>query len=563
MTGRVYLVGAGPGDPGLLTARALELIAAADTILYDRLIPTAALDGARADAELLFVGKQGGGEAVPQERTSELLIDRARAERMVVRLKGGDPFVFGRGGEEALALRAAGIPYEIVPGVTAGVAAAAYAGIPVTHRGLAGAVALVTGHTREDMGGTENAEGREDAEDTGSTEVREDPEDTGSTGARESAEDTESTRGRGGTTEGRGEEETSPDAEASPGAGSGAGLDWPALAAFPGTLVFYMGVRRLPAIAESLIAAGRGRDEPAAVVERGTLPDQRTVTGTLATIAELASAACIRAPAITIVGPVTGLAGELHWRDPPPLAGVTVAVTRARTSASGLARRLESLGARVVQAPAIRTVPLPGPAPDLAPYDLLCLTSPAGVDALFERLRADGLDARALTGTRVAAIGPGTAEALAAHGISADVLPARAVAEGLVETLAQLHPPIARALIARAREGREVLPDALRARGAEVDVLALYETVAEAPPAHVLERALTAGYLTFTSASTVRFFLEAVGGGDRLSPDTRIVSIGPITSAALREQGLQPHVEAATHDIDGLVQALLADAPSR
>ena len=247
---------------------------------------------------------------------------------------------------------------------------------------------------------------------------------------------------------------------------------------------------------------------------------------------------------------------------------------------------MTSLGAHVVQAPVIRTVQLPGPLPDLAPYDLVCLTSPVGVDALFERLHAAGLDARALAGTRVAAIGPGTAGALAAHGVLADVVPERAVAEGLVEALrADLAPPVRRALIARASEGREVLPDALRARGAEVDMLALYDTVAEPPPPHVLREALAADYITFTSASTVRFFLRAAdgagaddageahpGGGDDqgaangragLSADTRIVSIGPITSAALREHGLEAHVEAATHDIDGLVRALLADADAR
>jgi uroporphyrinogen III methyltransferase/synthase len=489
--GRVHLVGAGPGDPGLLTARALELIASADTILYDRLIPAAALDGARADAELLFVGKEGGGDSVPQERTEELMIARARAGRMVVRLKGGDPFVFGRGGEEALRLRAADIPYEIVPGVTAGVAAAAYAGIPVTHRGRAIGVALITGH--EDPGKDETA------------------------------------------------------------------LDWPALAAFPGTLVFYMGIRRLPVIAQSLIIAGRSPREPAAIVERGTLPGQRTVTGTLATIAERARAEDVRAPAITVVGAVAELAGELSWLPPAPLAGVTVAVTRARAAASGLARRLESLGARVIQAPVIRTVPLPGPAPDPGSYDLVCLTSPVGVDMLFERLRADGLDARALAGTRMAAIGPGTADALAAHGIVADVVPERAVAEGLVTALGDLTPPVRRALIARASEGRDVLPEALRASGAEVDVLALYDTVADSPPAHVLQEALAADYLTFTSASTVRFFSQALAGAEP-SPDTRIVSIGPITSEALRERGLEPHVEASPHDIDGLVQTLISDA---
>jgi uroporphyrinogen III methyltransferase/synthase len=491
----VYLVGAGPGDPGLLTARALELIASADTILYDRLIPAAALDGARTDAELLFVGKQGGGDSVPQEQTEVLILARARAGATVVRLKGGDPFVFGRGGEEALRLRDASIPYEVVPGVTAGVAAAAYAGIPVTHRGLASAVALVTGH--------------------------EDPDK---------------------------------DIETS--------LDWPALAAFPGTLVFYMGVRALPQIARSLIEAGRPPEEPVAIVERGTLPGQRTLTGTLATIAEIARAEEVRAPSITLVGPVAALARELSWLPPAPLAGLTVVVTRARASASGLARRLESLGARVLQTPAIRTVPLPGPAPDLAPYDLLCLTSPVAVAALFERLRADGQDARALAGTRVAAIGPGTAQALAEYGIVADVIPERAVAEGLVQALDDLTPPVHRALLARAGEGRDVLPDALRERGVEVDVLALYETLAEDPPAHLLQEALAADYLTFTSASTVRFFLRALGSA-RPSADTRIISIGPITSGALREHGLEPHVEASSHDIDGLVRALLADVTTR
>jgi uroporphyrinogen III methyltransferase/synthase len=537
-SGRAYLVGAGPGDPGLLTARALELIAAADVILYDRLIPSAALDGARADAELLFVGK-GGGESVPQAQTEALIVQRARAGRTVVRLKGGDPFVFGRGGEEALALRAAGIPYEIVPGVSAGVAAPAYAGIPVTHRGSSSAVAFVTGHLRAGSGPLGDAADQE--------------------GAPGDAADT------------RGEAPAS----ASPDDGNDGdeepGFDWAALAAFPGTLVLYMSVRRLAAIAAALIDAGRPASEPVAVIERGTLPAQRTVVGTLATIAERARAADVRAPAIAVVGPVAALAEQLAWLDPRPLAGLSVAVTRARAQASELARRLQELGARVVQAPVIRLVPLPGPAPDLAPYDLVCLTSPVGVATLFERLArgAPPRDARAFAGKSVAAIGPGTADALAGRGIVADIVPERSVAEALVEALADVTPPVRRALIARASEGRDVLPDALRARGAQVDVLALYETIADAPPAHVLREALLADYTTFTSSSTVRFFLQAAAAGSTdtgsvsLSPDTRIVSIGPVTSEALREHGLQPHVEAQRHDIDGLVDALLADAAGR
>jgi uroporphyrinogen III methyltransferase/synthase len=522
VSGRVYLVGAGPGDPGLLTARALELIAAAEVILYDRLIPASALDGARADAELLFVGKEGGGPSVPQEQTEALMIERAAAGRMVVRLKGGDPFVFGRGGEEALALRAAGIEFEIVPGVTAGVAASAYAGIPVTHRGLAGSVALVTGHSRQDGG-------RPDGEDTA--------------------------------------------------------IDWAALAAFPGTLVLYMGVRRLPEIAAALIAAGRPSSEPVAVVESGTLPSQRTVTGTLETIVEAVRAAEVRPPSIVIVGAVAALADELAWTQPRPLAGLTVAVTRARAQASDLAGQLQALGARVLQTPVIRVQSISDPAAthlDPSPYDLICVTSANGVSALFERLADAGLDARALAGAKIAAIGPASARALAEHGVIADVVSERAVAESLVQALAEI--PVERVLIASARETRPVLADGLRARGAEVEVLALYETLAEPLSPRALETAQSADYVTFTSSSTVRHFASAVadaggagetaaspsvgttgaaGGRLGLTPRTRVVSIGPITSETLREHGVEPDVQADPYDVEGMIGALLADVESR
>jgi uroporphyrinogen III methyltransferase / synthase len=484
-TATVYLVGAGPGDPGLLTVRAAELIARADVILHDRLIPAEALAGARPDAELHYVGKQGGGPQMPQEEIHRLMVDGARAGRTVVRLKGGDPFVFGRGGEEALVCVEAGIPFEIVPGVTAGVAAPAYAGIPVTHRELASGVAFVTGH--------------------------EDP------------------------------------------AKPGSALDWAALAAFPGTLVFYMGVRALPQIAAQLVAAGRPPDESVAVVERGTLPGQRTLPATLADVAERAAAEGIRAPAITIVGAVAALREQLAWLERRPLHGRTIAVTRARVQASALAARLRELGATVVEAPAIRTSPLDAELPDLAGYDLVCITSPNGAAALFERLDAAGLDARALAGRTLAAIGPGTARALADHGIRADLVSERAVAEGLVEALAGVT--VERALIVRGREGRDVLPDALRGRGAQVDVLALYETVAEPLDGATARAAAAADYVTFTSASTVRFFLAAAGALD----GPRIASIGPATSAALREAGLEPDIEANPHTPQGLVEALLAD----
>jgi uroporphyrinogen III methyltransferase / synthase len=484
----VYLVGAGPGDPGLLTARALELIATADVIIHDRLIPAAALQGARPDAELVYAGKQGGGESTAQSEVERLLVEHGRSGRAVVRLKGGDPFVFGRGGEEAETLQAAGVPFEVVPGVTAGVAAPAYAGIPVTHRELSSGVAFVTGH--EDPAKPESA------------------------------------------------------------------LDWDALAAFPGTLVVYMGVRQLESIAKRLIAAGRDAEQPAAVIERGTMAEQRVVTATLAMIAAKADEEGIGAPAVAVLGPVVELRERLRWFERRPLAGFTVAVTRARAQASELASRLQALGAAVVEAPAIRIAPIDGPAPNISDYDLLCVSSPNGVQLLFERLARGGQDARALAGVRVAAIGPGTAAALRDHGVIADVVPERFVAEGLVEALTEA--PVTRALIARAAQARDVLPEALRARGAEVDVVPLYETVAEPLSPAQLAAVADADYLTFTSSSTVSFFLAAAG--DRATGRARRVSIGPVTSATLREHGLEPDVEASQHDIDGLIAALVWDA---
>jgi uroporphyrinogen III methyltransferase/synthase len=494
----VYLVGAGPGDPGLLTARALELIASADVIVYDRLIPVTALDGARADAQLVYAGKEGGGPSASQDEIEALLLEHGAAGREVVRLKGGDPFVFGRGGEEAERLRAAGIAFEVVPGITAGLAASAYAGIPVTHRDAASAVAFITGH-----------------EDPGKL-------------------------GEGGSGPAR------------------PTLDWEALARFPGTLVVYMGVRRLEEITRALMAGGRPGTEPAAIIQRGTLPDQRVVSATLQTIAGEAAAAGVKAPAISLFGPVAALRSELAWFESRPLGGRTVAVTRARAQASGLAARLRELGAAVIEAPAIRIQEIDGPAPELARYDLVCLTSPNGARLLFDRLHRAGQDARAFGGPgaiRIAAIGPGTAAALREHGLTADIVPERFVAEGLVEALAEV--PVSHALVARAAVARDVLPDALRARGAEVDVMDLYETVAEPLSERQRDAVARADYVTFTSSSTVQFFFEAMAGG---VPDrTRLVSIGPVTSDALRERGREPDVEAARHDIDGLVAALVQD----
>jgi uroporphyrinogen III methyltransferase/synthase len=465
--GVVYLVGAGPGDPGLITARALELIASADVILHDRLIPAAALDGARPDAEILYVGKEPGRASVPQDQIEQRLIAEARAGRSVVRLKGGDPFVFGRGGEEAEALAEAAISFEVVPGVTAGVAAPAYAGIPVTHRDDASAVAFVTGHEDPHMGGS--------------------------------------------------------------------GLDWEALASFPGTLVVYMGVKRLREIVACLTEAGRDPNEPAAAVEGGTLPGQRVVTATLAQLPKAAAEADLQAPSILLFGPVAARREAISWLERRPLHGRRVVVTRARAQASGLAATLRTLGADVIELPAIRIEPLiDSPAvtdavDDLHSYALVCFTSPNGVRLLFEAMAAQGRDARALANATVAAVGPGTA-----------------------------NRPV---LVARPAEARDVLPDALRERGARVDVVVLYETLAEEPEPEALEAARDADYVTFTSSSTVRNLLGSIG--DEFPRAARVASIGPVTSAAAREAGLEVHVEASRHDPSGLVDAVLDDAAGR
>jgi len=496
--GIVYLVGAGPGDPGLMTTRSLDLIVAADVIVHDRLIPRDALSVAQPDAELIYVGKEPGSASVPQDGIAELLIDRARQGKLVVRLKGGDPFVFGRGGEEAEALADAEIPFEVVPGITAGVAAPAYAGIPVTHRDDASAVAFVAGH--------------------------EDPEKEDSA------------------------------------------LDYEALARFPGTLVFYMGVKALPRIAEALVEAGRDGSEPAAVVERGTLPGQRAVSSNLEGIAAAAEEAGVRPPSVTIVGPVAARRERIAWLERRPLHGKKVVVTRARAQASELARQLDALGAEPVELPAIRIEPrldskeVREAIESLHTYALVCITSPNGARLLFEAMAAQGRDSRALANASVAAIGAGTETALAAGGILADIVPERFVAEELVEELNKLELDGKPVLIARAAEARELLPDALRKRGAQVDEVALYDTVAETPDPEELERARDADFVTFTSSSTVRNFMAASSNG--VPEGAKVVSIGPITSEAAREAGLTVDIEAERHDIDGLVEALLVDVAS-
>ncbi len=500
MSGHVALVGAGPGDPGLLTVRGRELLEAADAVVFDRLGTEHLLALCRPDARLIDAGKAPGDVAMTQDQTTQTLIDLGRDGLAVVRLKGGDPFVFGRGGEEAEALKTAGITFEVVPGITSAIAAPAYAGIPVTHRGVATSFTVITGH--------------------------EDP--------------------------------TKPSEQ----------TDWAALARVPGTLVILMGMGRIGRIRDALIAGGRPPDQPAAAVQWGTTARQRQVVATLETLPDAVEEAGLGSPAVIVVGEVAGLSQGISWRDGRPLTGRRVVVTRARAQASDLRRQLEDLGAEVIELPVIRITPITtSPEIDamvtrIGEYRMLCLTSVNGVDQLFARLADAGRDARAIhRDARVVAIGPATAERLAANGLRADVVPESYVAEGVLEALADTDLGGVPTLVARAEEARALLVDELRARGADVDEVFLYATGAEQPSAEDLSRALAADYVTFTASSTVTRFMEIVGPGaaERASA-LRAISIGPITSATARAAGLTVDAEAGEFTIPGLVAALVEDA---
>lgn len=495
--GTVFLVGAGPGDPGLLTLRGAELLSRADAVVYDALANPVLLERSPSDAERVYVGKRGGEHTRTQEEINALLVELARRHAVVVRLKGGDPFVFGRGGEEALALVEAGVPFEVVPGVTAGVAAPAYAGIPVTHRGLASSVTLATGH--------------------------EDPEKAESD------------------------------------------LDWGQLARGAGTLVFYMGVGRLRANFDRLVEAGRPADTPAAVVEWGSRPRQRVVSGTLRTLPGLVEEAGIGAPAVVVVGEVVRLRERLAWFEARPLFGKRVVVTRARAQASDFAATLEALGAEVVQFPTIRITdpadpePLRRAAGEADRFDWIVFTSVNGVGRFWTALREAGLDTRSLAGVSLCAIGPATAAAIEMEGARADLVPERFVAEGVVEALLQeTGLQGSRVLLPRAEEARSVLPESLREAGAEVVEVTAYRTVPDGSEAELLRQRLRAGEIdlvTFTASSTVRNYVGLLGAE---TGGARVASIGPVTSATARELGLPVHVEAEEHTIPGLMRAVLA-----
>lgn len=499
--GKIYLVGAGPGDPALLTLRGKECLQQADVVLYDYLANPELLAHAPAAAEKIYVGRRGRGRYLAQEEVSRLLIAKAKEGKTVVRLKGGDPFVFGRGGEEAEAIAGADLPFEIVPGVTSAVAVPAYAGIPVTHRTLASAVTFVTGH-----------------EDPGK------------------------------------------EAEA---------LEWTRLATANGTLVFLMGMKNLPSIVSRLLAEGKSGTTPAAVIRWGTRNDQRTVVGTLDDIVAKAAVAGMEPPTVIVIGEVVRLRQQLNWFETRPLFGKRILVTRAQEQAGELSQLLRAYGGDPIECPTIQIVPPDDWAPldqalaGLSRYHWLVFTSVNGVKPFMARLQAKGQDARALAGLRICCIGPRTAQELARHGITADLVPAEYQAEGLLEAMKAAGVSRQRVLIPRAEVAREILPDQLRAWGAEVTVVTAYRTVRPEVDARRLKTLLQEQrihVISFASSSTVRNFCELFDSAEemaRLTSGVAIACIGPITAQTAAEQGLPASVVASANTIPALAEAIV------
>lgn len=496
--GMVYLVGAGPGDYKLISIKALECIKTADVLVYDRLADDRLLSYARPDAEMIYVGKASNAHTMRQDDINQLLVDKAKEGKNVVRLKGGDPFVFGRGGEEAIKLVENGIPFEVVPGITSAISVPAYAGIPVTHRGIATSFAVITGH--------------------------EDP-----------------TKG----------EST---------------IKWDKLATGVDTLVFLMGVENLVHITAKLMENGRSGNTPAAVVRWGTKPEQTVLVTTVRDAAHDVEQKGIKPPAIFIVGDVVSLRRQLAWFDNKPLFGKTVLITRAREQASALSGKLEELGARCIEAPAIKiTAPesfalLDEAIQRLNTYAWLIFTSVNGVDYFYRRLYEAGRDTRSLSGIQVAAIGVQTAERLKTYGVTADIVPTEFRAEGIIDALADHIRPGMKLLIPRALVARDILPEKLRDMGAEVDVVPAYRTVAGDANGSMIAEQLKSGAIdivTFTSSSTVTNLLSLLGpDGAKLVAKAKIASIGPITSATCVEHGITPDVVADEYTIRGLVDAI-------
>lgn len=497
--GICYLVGAGPGDPGLMTLRGKECIEIADVIVYDYLSNDDFLKWAKPEAELIYAGKKSKDHAIPQGGINELLVEKSREGKIVTRLKGGDPLVFGRGGEEAEELREAGVPFEFVPGISSSIAGPAYAGIPVTHRDHCSQLTIFTGH--------ENPEKMESS------------------------------------------------------------IDYEQIANAPGTKVMLMGVERLPIITGRILEAGGDPELPVALVRWATTGQHRTITGTLSTIAAIAQEAEFKAPAVAVFGTVVNCRETLNWFEGRPLFGKRVVVTRTQKQASRMSKQLRELGADVLEMPTIRIAHSTGnDAKEFAEcvvechtYDWLIFTSPNAVEYFFNAFYKIREDARAIGGARIAAVGPGTAAKLKEYHMATDLMPEKHVAEEIPEAFQKEIGSIENTtmLWVRAKGAGKALSEKLNEAGVILDEAVAYETTSETEdPTGAVKRFEEEGadFITFTSASTVEGFLDL---GLSIPDETAIASIGPITSAALAENGYDPDQEAASNDIPGLIQAVL------
>jgi uroporphyrinogen III methyltransferase / synthase len=499
----VYIIGAGPGDPWLISVRGMRYLGQADVVIYDHLVHPRLLRHARPEAERIDVGP-AAPEPLEQEAICYLLAEKAREGKVVARLKWGDPFVFDRGGEEALFLHEHAVQFEVVPGVPAAIGVPAYAGIPITYPGGGDTVTFVRGH---------------EAEHAKTPHV-----------------------------------------------------DWASLAKLGGTVVCYSGPKQLPGILEAMKTHGWSEHDTAALVFNGTLPEQETVQGTIGELAEHSRQPKFKDPAILVVGRVTGLREHLRWFDARPLFGKRIVVTRPREQAAELVEALEQLGATVVEAPTVRIVP----PEDFEPLDEACaavgqfnwivFTSVNGVDYFFQRLHAGPSDARALAGVKLCAIGPGTADRLARHGLKVDLMPGEYRAEAVISALRETGDLTGQSfLLPRADIARELLADELRASGATVTEVTAYRTVGVEPDRDnepdiyrmLLDHKVDA--LTFTSASTVRNFVRLYGSepvADLLAP-VAIASIGPVTAEAALQCGIKTTIMPADYTIQGLVRAIV------
>lgn len=499
---RVYLVGAGPGDPELITVKGLRLLQQADCVVYDALADSALLSHCRPNCEKVYVGKRAGNHALPQEEINRLLIDCATKYACTVRLKGGDPYVFGRGSEEAMALLSAGVACEVVPGITSAIAGPAAMGVPVTHRGICSQFTVFTGH------------------------------------------------------EMAGKEESS--------------LDIKSIAASEGTKVILMGMSHLRHTLQQLMEAGMMPSTPAAAVQWATTPRQRWVTATVATLADVVEQSGVTSPAVVVIGDVVGLQAELAPTVAPRrLAGKSVVVTRTREQASALSSALREYGADVLELPTIRIAP-PSDRADFAAavvdsphYDWLIFSSPNGVKKFFEAFFSVYEDIRELGGARIAAVGPGTAAELKKYGLMVDVMPQKAVAEELIAEFDRKGDEFGGVanvtmLWIHSEKGRDIVYKELMKRQAIVDECIAYNTVPETEdPTGARGRLAAEGadLVTFTSSSTVHNFMAL---GIKLPAGCKVASIGPVTSATLREYGIEPDMESEKHNIGHLVQTILA-----